>query len=209
MKDRYDTSDNPEDAYYPGTSVLKNLEDISDPDRLLERETELLLSFYQELFTSFDEKVIPDLAFFYSLHKRTFHSLYSWAGCPRTVGISKYGTLFCPPQNISVMMNSIIEELHQENWLKGLGRESFLERAAYYICEINAIHPFREGNGRIIRLYFDVLAVCAMADLFDWTLTTQNEYLQACINGFNQDYRLMLDILKRCFSQSIDADDAD
>jgi hypothetical protein len=39
MTDRYDTTGNPEDEYYPGTSVLINLEDIRDPEELLERET--------------------------------------------------------------------------------------------------------------------------------------------------------------------------
>src|SRR6185436_15280148 len=133
MKDRYDTSGNPEDEYYPGTSVLKNLESISDPDVLLQRETELLLSVYQELFTAFDESIIPDLTFFYSLHYKVFHSLYSWAGRPRTVGISKFGTLFCPPQNIDLMMDSLFNELQHENWLEGLDKEPFLERVAYYI----------------------------------------------------------------------------
>ena len=43
MTGRYDTTGNPEDEYYPGTSVLTNLEDIRDPDELLERETKLCL----------------------------------------------------------------------------------------------------------------------------------------------------------------------
>src|SRR5712692_957222 len=122
MKDRYDTSGNPEDEYYPGTSVLKNLENISESDILLERETELLLSVYQELFTSFDESIIPDLTFFYSLHQRVFHPLYTWVGRSRTVGISKFGTPFCPPQNIDMMMTSLFKELQQENWLDGLNK---------------------------------------------------------------------------------------
>jgi hypothetical protein len=41
MADRYDTTGNPEDEYYPGTTVLVNLEDIRDSEELLERETEL------------------------------------------------------------------------------------------------------------------------------------------------------------------------
>jgi hypothetical protein len=41
MPDRYDTTGNSEDEYYPGTSVLINLEDIRDPEELLKQETEL------------------------------------------------------------------------------------------------------------------------------------------------------------------------
>jgi hypothetical protein len=54
MTDRYDTTGNPEDEYYPGTSVLINLEDIRDPEELLERETELQLAAYEAIFSSFD-----------------------------------------------------------------------------------------------------------------------------------------------------------
>jgi cell filamentation protein len=49
------------------------------------------------------------------------------------------------------MMNAIFAELERERWLAGLDLESFIGRAAYYICEINAVHPYREGNGRAIR----------------------------------------------------------
>jgi cell filamentation protein len=198
MTGRYDTAGNPEDEYYPGTSVLTNLEDIRDPEELLERETELQLAAYEAIFTSFDESLTPDLPFFYYLHHLTFSPLFVWAGRPRTVGISKGGTPFCPPQNIDAMMNALFAELEREGWLSGLGVGPFTERAAYYACEINAVHPFREGNGRAIRFYLDVLSARARGDLFDWTLTGEDEYLRACVAGFSQNYGPMIDVLKRC-----------
>jgi len=198
VADRYDTAGNPEDEYYPGTSVLINLEGISDPDELLERETELQLAAYETIFTSFDENLTPDLPFFYYLHYLTFSPLFVWAGRPRTVGISKGGTPFCPPQNIDAMMQALFAELEGEGWLSGLGAQSFLERAAYYVCEINAVHPFREGNGRAIRFYLDVLSARARGDIFDWTLAGEDEYLRACIAGFAQDYGPMIAVLKHC-----------
>jgi hypothetical protein len=57
MTNRYDTRGNPEDEYYPGTSVLTNLEGIRDPGELLERETELQLAAYEAIFSSFDESL--------------------------------------------------------------------------------------------------------------------------------------------------------
>lgn len=200
MTDRYDTTGNPEDEYYPGTSVLINLEDIRDPEELLERETELQLAAYEAIFSSFDESLTPDLPFFYYLHHLVFSPLFVWAGRPRTVGIAKGGTPFCPPQNIDLMMNSLFAELEREHWLAGLDLDSFIERAAYYICEINAVHPFREGNGRVIRFYIDVLSAKVRGDIFDWTQATPAEYLQACIAGFQQNYSLMVSGLKRCAS---------
>jgi cell filamentation protein len=198
MPDRYDTTGNLEDEYYPGTSVLINREDIRDPDELLERETELQVAAYEEVFSSFDESIIPNLQFFYKLHQKVFGPLFTWAGQPRTVGISKGDTPFCPPGNISAMMTALFVELEIEQWLEGLDTASFIERAAYYICEINAIHPFREGNGRTIRFYIDVLSVRTRGDLFDWTLAGAEEYLQACIAGFQQDYSQMIQVLKHC-----------
>ena len=198
MTDRYDTSGNPEDEYYPDTSVLINLEDIRDPDGLIRRETELQIAAYEEVFTSFDETLIPDLPFFYSLHHKMFSPLFVWAGRPRTVSISKGGTPFCAPRNIDGTMNALFSELERESWLGGLNLDSFLDRAAYYTCEINAVHPFREGNARAIRFYIDVLSARTRGDLFDWRQTNPKDYLQACVAGFRGDYERMKLVLQRC-----------
>ncbi|MGH9899066.1 MAG: Fic/DOC family protein [Pyrinomonadaceae bacterium] len=198
MPDRYDTSGNIEDEYYPGTAVLKNREEIRDSMDLLERETEFLVAAYEEVFTRFDESLTADLRFFYSLHNRVFGALFEWAGRPRTVQIAKGSTPFCPSQNIAAMLHGLFAELKQHHWLSNLNQLAFLQQAARYMCEINAVHPFREGNGRIIRFYVDVLAARVHGDLFDWTKTSQEEYLQACVVGFGGDYRLMVSILQRC-----------
>ncbi len=198
MTDRYDTTGNPEDEYYPGTNVLVNLEDVRDAEELLERETELQLAAYQQVFGSFDETLTPDLPYFYQLHRLVFGRLFEWAGRPRTVGISKGGTPFCPPSNIDATMRALFEGLERERWLSGLSEQTFLERAAFYVCELNAVHPFREGNGRAIRFYLDVLSARTRGDIFDWTLTAEDEYLRACVAGFAQDYTPMLALLRRC-----------
>jgi fido (protein-threonine AMPylation protein) len=76
MPDRYDTTGNSEDEYYPSTSVLINFEDIRDSEELPERETELQLAAYQEVFASFDEDLIPDLPYLYHLHRLIFGPLF-------------------------------------------------------------------------------------------------------------------------------------
>lgn len=61
-----------------------------------------------------------------------------------------------------------------------------------------ADHPFREGNGRAIRFYLDVLSARVRGDIFDWTLTDEEEYIRACVAGFGQDYEPLTALLKRC-----------
>jgi cell filamentation protein len=117
------------------------------------------------------------------------------------VGISKGGNPFCPPQNIDGMQSALFSELSEERWLAGLDLDPSLNRAAYHVCELNAIHPFREGTGRAIRFYIDVLSVRSRGDLFDWTQAGAEGYSQACIEGFNQDYRRLRLILMRCADQ--------
>jgi cell filamentation protein len=95
-------------------------------------------------------------------------------------------------------MGALFTELVRERWLTGLELESLIERAAYYVCEINAVHPFREGNGRAIRFYLDVLSARARGDIFDWTLANEDEYVRACVAGFGQDYAPMIAVLKLC-----------
>lgn len=96
------------------------------------------------------------------------------------------------------MMGALFSELEGERWLTGLELESFLGRVAYYAREINAVHPFREGNGRAIRFYLDILSARARGDIFDWTLASEEEFLRACVAGFDGDHGLMLAVLERC-----------
>ena len=88
---------------------------------------------------------------------RIFADIYEWAGKLRTVAISK-GSLFCLPQYIEPSAAEIFRQLSEENFLQSLGRDAFLDRLSYYLGEVNAIHPFREGNGRTQRAFFEQLA---------------------------------------------------
>jgi cell filamentation protein len=115
-----------------------------------------------------------------------------WAGRPRAVGIARGGTPFCPPQNIDAMMSSLFTELEREHWLEGLNLDSFIGRAAYYTCEINAVHPFREGNGRATRFYVDVLSAKARGDIFDWTKLKGDRSDQYSIR-INDQWRICFD----------------
>jgi cell filamentation protein len=72
----------------------------------------------------------------------------------RTVAVAK-GSLFCLPQYIESSAAGIFRALRGENSLQGLERRPFIDRLAFYLGEVNAVHPFREGNGRTQRAFFE------------------------------------------------------
>ncbi len=92
------------------------------------------------------------------LHYHLFQDVYSWAGKFRTVRISKKDSMFCYPENISGEMNILFDKLRQEKHLKSLELKIFAHKAAHFLAELNAIHPFREGNGRTQLAFLTILA---------------------------------------------------
>jgi cell filamentation protein len=106
-----------------------------------------------------DSPVSPtyDLSHLCAIHLKIFGDIYEWAGQVRTVAIAK-GSPFCLPQYIESASADIFRTLRGENFLRGLERGSFLDRLTFYLGEVNAVHPFREGNGRAQRAFFEQLA---------------------------------------------------
>jgi cell filamentation protein len=137
-----------------------------------------------------------DLAHLCEIHQRIFGAIYDWAGEIRTVGIAK-GGLFCLPQYIETSAAEIFRALRGENFLRDLDRETFVARLAYYLGEVNAVHPFREGNGRTQRAFFEQLAREAGCTLAWQHLdATQNiEASAATVRGDSEPMRKMLDAL--------------
>lgn len=138
----YDAFD---DLYsYPGTRVLKNLLDIRDQDTLE--------AFEVEISTLRAEEPLPDGAFdaahYCGVHHHLFQDVYDWAGQYRTVRTSKGGNAFCYPEHISEQMDALFLGLRGGDVFVDLSLGAFLQEIARFLGELNAIHPFREGNGR-------------------------------------------------------------
>jgi len=87
------------------------------------------------------------------LHGWLFRDVYDWAGQIRTVPINKDGSEFAQPRFIESQMNRIASELREEQRLQSTAASALAGRLAYYFGELNALHPFREGNGRVQRLF--------------------------------------------------------
>ena len=86
------------------------------------------------------------------IHAYLFGDVYEWAGQYRTVNISK-GSVFCMYPYIAEQLDSLFHDLAKERLLRDLPSYEMACRLAYYLGEINAIHPFREGNTRTTAVF--------------------------------------------------------
>lgn len=140
---------------YPNSNVLINKLNIKSQDELVVAEREITslkiaIAKSQQIKGNFDFEHLK------KIHKFIFEDIYSWAGCLRNVNISK-GNRFCLTDNLETYGNSIFEKLKADNYLIDY-RGSIPHALAYYLSEINVLHPFREGNGRAQRLFAEYLA---------------------------------------------------
>ena len=117
-----------------------------------------------------------------SMHKELFKEIYQWAGMVRKVNISKGKCFFCPVENIYSFADTIFQKLEKENYLKGISQDEFCKKAADLFGDINALHPFREGNGRTQRLFLYHLAKNAGYEL-DLNKLDKNKYMTASIES--------------------------
>ena len=144
---------------YPGTNVPKNRRDIRDLELLSRFEMDMTTRRAVELAHNFKPGKF-DIAHIKSIHRYIFQDVYDWAGELRTVDISRPGQyLFARVPLIIFSLETAFTALSKEHLLKGLDVKQFSLRGAYYMGEINAIHPFRDGNGRTQREFIRQLAL--------------------------------------------------
>lgn len=149
-----------EDPYlYPGTEILRNLASLKD---------ERLLGFFETESTVFRNAQLVarpidgkfDLAHLQAIHRHLFQDVYAWAGELRVVDISKGGSRFASHHFLESYSRGVFMRLTEERrrWQREGVPRDFPERLAECLGEINAMHPFREGNGRTQRVFVGCLA---------------------------------------------------
>jgi cell filamentation protein len=185
----------PHDPYvYPGTDVLRNRWDLRDPDALAAREAEVTAYAIAQLARN-PVRGDYDLAHLRATHARIFADAYHWAGEVRTVEISKGGDLFAHPRHVERYLDEVFARLADENRLHGLDRESFTDRLADYYADVNAAHPFREGNGRTQRAFLGQLAEQAGHDIA-WSRVDQARNIEASRAALHGDNAPLRDLLR-------------
>jgi cell filamentation protein len=140
----------------PASGVLHNRLGITDAGELAQAEAALSASRIVDL----ERRRLPgryDLAHLRAFHRLILGDVYDWAGELRTVSIAK-GSVFCLPQHLESYGADIFGRLAAADLLRGLAREEFITLLAEFLADVNALHPFREGNGRTQRSFFSQLA---------------------------------------------------
>lgn len=102
------------------------------------------------------------------IHKVLFQDIYDFAGELRTVNISKGNFRFVPVMYLSEAIKTI----------ESMPQNSFDEIVEKYI-EMNVAHPFREGNGRSMRLWLDHMLCVELQKTIDWSQIDKEKYLSA------------------------------
>lgn len=126
-----------------------------------------------------------DLNHLQKIHRFIFEDIYSWADELRCVNIAK-GNQFCLCQHLEIYAADLFNKLKAENYLIG-SNENIAHRLAYYLSEINVLHPFREGNGRTQRLFIEYLAENAGYRV-DFSNVSAREMIVASANSFACEY---------------------
>lgn len=180
---------------YPGLDVLRNKANIQDAGKLAQFEFRKSAERALELSES-SIKGHYDLDHLKAIHKHLFQDVYEWAGEIRTVDISKGNSHFAPRTHIESYANSsVFKDLAKDSHLQGMGKEQFIERLAHHYSEINALHPFREGNGRTTRIFIQQLARDAGYDI-DYTKVDAQRWNEAARISFNSSIEPIKEVFR-------------
>jgi cell filamentation protein len=177
---KYNHRDKIQSRYcYQDSDVLINKFNIRDPELLSLVETDLTSQRLSELIKN-PVKGRFGIQHIINLHKYIFKDIYPFAGKIREEDISKGDTLFCKSEFIISNLENLMNKLKNDKYLAGLKKNEFSQAASFYMSELNIIHPFREGNGRVIREFIRCLAK-KNNYILNWSLTDSEKLLEASI----------------------------
>jgi cell filamentation protein len=137
-----------------------------------------------------------DLPHLQAFHRHLFGDVYDWAGELRTVSIGR-GALFCLPERLVAEGAAVFGGLARDRHLRGLDRPAFVRGLTDLLARVNALHPFRDGNGRTQRAFLGQLAVEAGHPIH-WAAmdpAENNAASKAAHEGDNDAVRSLLDLL--------------
>ena len=150
--------------------VLENKLGIVDPAELARQEEKIskkkaLELFEKEMLDKYETGSFETLS---KIHKYLFDEIYYFAGEVRTVNIAKGSFRFAPVMYLEQAL-AHIDKMPQSTY------EQIIEK---YV-EMNVAHPFREGNGRSMRIWLDLILKKEIGKVVDWSKVDKDDYLLA------------------------------
>ena len=178
----------------PHTRVLKNKLNVQTQEDLDFFENDLVSVRSYKLYENLPhaEGTVKQLQW---IHHYLFQDVYDWAGQIRTIDMSKGGgEPFHPLEYMGVGVRYCEQTLKNDNLLQGLSIGEFISKISVNYNNFNVLHPFREGNGRTQRVFWDIVARDAGYH-FDWGLITQRVNDNASIRAKDtNDTKLLEDM---------------
>ena len=126
-----------------------------------------------------------DLDHLKAIHGYLFQDVYPFAGQLRTIDMHKAddpGGRFFPATRLEDGGRNVFSALAEDNHLKGMSHNQYIERLGHHLDAMNHLHPFREGNGRAQRAFVDSLSNQA-GYVLDWSNLTKEQNDQASKQG--------------------------
>ena len=173
--------------------VLENKLGITDSSELARQEEKIskkkaLELFEKGLLDSLEAGTFETLA---KIHKYLFNDIYYFAGEIRNVNIAKGNFRFAPVMYLEQALEHI-DKMPQSTY------EEIIKK---YV-EMNAAHPFREGNGRSTRIWLDLILKKEINKVVDWSKVDKNDYLLAMERSPIKDVEIR-ELLKQALTTEI------
>lgn len=174
--------------------ILKNRLNITDPIELAKIEEKLSKQKAKQLYDSgdIDKAEVGTFKGLAYIHRYLFEDIYDFAGRIRDINISKGGFRFAPVMYLQESLKHI-DKMLQSNF------DEIIEK---YV-EMNIAHPFREGNGRSMRIWLDLMLKKELKVVIDWSKVDKEDYLSAMQRSVVKDIEIKY-ILKQALTDDVD-----
>ena len=174
--------------------ALENILGITDSAELERVQEQISKKKAVWLFESgrLDELTPGSFEALSEIHRVLFGEIYDFAGSIRTVNIAKGDFRFAPVMYLESSVEQI-EKMPQSN---------FDEIVEKYV-EMNIAHPFREGNGRSMRIWLDLMFKKEIQQVVDWSKVDKDDYLMAMERSPIKDIEIKY-VLRNALTNLID-----
>jgi len=174
--------------------ILENRLGITNQVELAKTEERLSKQRAKALFDSGDINNVETGTFkgLVYIHHYLFSDIYNFAGKLRDVNISKGDFRFAPLMYLEQSLKHI----------DAMPQSSFEEIVEKYV-EMNVTHPFREGNGRSMRIWLDVMLKKEIKKVIDWNRVDKDEYLSSMQRSVVKDVEIKV-LLKHALTDKVD-----